>query len=112
YYWCHISCHRHLGVSSPDPCLVIGRADHSRLSPTWHGIGALGRCTHSPCCHSRRRVGCIGHGRNITYWAITWGGVVLSFVMLVLACIFILGYFPSSIFEAMFKNRSNETPSE
>ncbi|WP_299066676.1 DUF2335 domain-containing protein [uncultured Psychrobacter sp.] len=41
-----------------------------------------------------------------------WGGVVLSFVMLVLACIFILGYFPSSIFEAMFKNRSNETPSE
>ncbi|MGO2506312.1 MAG: DUF2335 domain-containing protein [Psychrobacter alimentarius] len=41
-----------------------------------------------------------------------WGGVVLSFVMLILACIFILGYFPSSIFEAMFKNKSNNAPSE
>ena len=41
-----------------------------------------------------------------------WGGVVFSFVMLVLACIFILGYFPSSIFEAMFKSRSSDTPSE
>ncbi len=41
-----------------------------------------------------------------------WGGVVFSFVMLVLACIFILGYFPSSIFEAMFKSRSRDAPSE
>ncbi|CAM3424119.1 hypothetical protein GCM10016272_02340 [Psychrobacter glaciei] len=34
------------------------------------------------------------------------GGIALAFVMLVLACIFILGYFPSSIFEALFKNKS------
>lgn len=34
------------------------------------------------------------------------GGMALAFVMLVLACIFILGYFPSSIFEALFKNKS------
>lgn len=41
-----------------------------------------------------------------------WGGFALSMVMLILASIFILGHFPSKVFEALFQNRSQREPSD
>jgi|26BtaG_2_1085354.scaffolds.fasta_scaffold14295_2 uncharacterized membrane protein len=41
-----------------------------------------------------------------------WGGLALSMVMLILASIFILGHFPSKVFEALFQNRSQRESSD
>lgn len=39
-----------------------------------------------------------------------WGGIVLAFASLVLASIFMLGYFPTRIFEALFNRKPPDNP--